>query len=188
MPDPGEAFFIKVIINLQVYQLSTGQKAKLARVIQFYPIRYLLALIVRLTVARHRTGVVLVGYDEEGRILLLKHVFHPTAPWGLPGGWLEKGESPAACAKRELREETGLSAELGPIIYHSKESAPGHIGLAFIAKINNGDMILSSEIIEAKWFAQSELPGKLLPFVSNAISAGNNFFSTWKMMGQGTYE
>ena len=45
---------------------------------------------------------------REGRlcILLIKRKIEKT--WALPGGFLIKGESLDACAKRELEEETGV--------------------------------------------------------------------------------
>ena len=44
--------------------------------------------------------------DNQNRILLQKRTDFNL--WGLPGGVLELGESILSCAKRELREETGL--------------------------------------------------------------------------------
>jgi 8-oxo-dGTP diphosphatase len=157
----------------RLIQLSRQRKMQLARIVRFSPVRQLMSLGVRMTVPRHRTGVVIVGYNGEGQILMLRHVFHPFAPWGLPGGWLEKGEAPADCAIRELSEETGLSAELGPIVYSSFESVPPHIGIAFMASINPARIKLSAEIIDAAWFEPPTLPEPLLPFVRNAINAAN---------------
>ena len=41
--------------------------------------------------------------DARGRVLLLKHRFRPGAGWGMPGGFLERGEQPDAALRRELR-------------------------------------------------------------------------------------
>jgi ADP-ribose pyrophosphatase YjhB (NUDIX family) len=49
--------------------------------------------------------------DENGRILLQRRTDFTF--WGLPGGVMELGENVETCARRELREETGLTA--GPL-------------------------------------------------------------------------
>ena len=55
-------------------------------------------------------GVVVV---RAGRLLLGKRVgSHGAGTWALPGGHLEYGESPAACGRRELLEETGMTARV----------------------------------------------------------------------------
>ncbi len=161
---------------------------QLARIIRLSPMRQLMGLGVRMTVPRHRTGVVIVGYSGEGQILMLRHVYHPFAPWGLPGGWLEKGEAPADCAIRELHEETGLSAELGPIVYSSFESVPAHIGIAFMARIDSAPIQLSAEIIDAEWFEPSTLPEPLLPFVRSAINVANQRMDLLTKTDRGKHE
>jgi ADP-ribose pyrophosphatase YjhB (NUDIX family) len=117
----------------------------------------------------------MVGFDGEGRILMLKHVYHPTVRWGIPGGWLNRGEAPAACALRELEEETGLSAVLGPIVYVSKENTPQHIGITYKATILPGEINLNSEILAANWYFPDALPEPILPFVRESISAAGSY-------------
>ena len=58
-------------------------------------------------------GVVFVG----GRVLLIKRRFEPLAGrWSLPGGALEVGETLAEGLAREMKEETGLDVEVGPVV------------------------------------------------------------------------
>ena len=58
-------------------------------------------------------GVVFV----DGRVLLIKRRFEPLAGrWSLPGGALEVGETLAEGLAREMREETGLDVDVGPIV------------------------------------------------------------------------
>lgn len=106
---------------------------------------------------------------------MLNHVYHPTARWGLPGGWLDKGEAPAECALRELEEETGLSAILGPVVRVTHEAVPPHIGIAYMAKIMPGEIQLSSEIISAGWYGPDDLPEPILSFTRDAIKAAVSY-------------
>jgi 8-oxo-dGTP pyrophosphatase MutT (NUDIX family) len=46
--------------------------------------------------------------DPDGRALFVRHAASPGV-WGVPGGGHEPGESHAVTARREVREETGLS-------------------------------------------------------------------------------
>ena len=66
----------------------------------------------RREVVRHGGAVVLLPLTDDGRVLLVRQYRYPTAEilLELPAGTLERGEEPAACAARELEEETGHRA------------------------------------------------------------------------------
>jgi 8-oxo-dGTP pyrophosphatase MutT (NUDIX family) len=51
--------------------------------------------------------IVYCGHGAKRRFLLLRNRRHGT--WGFPKGHLKPGESPREAARRELREETGIS-------------------------------------------------------------------------------
>lgn len=64
-------------------------------------------------IIRHRGGVAVIALNKEKEIVLVKQFRKPyeQAILEIPAGKLEKGEKPEECAVRELKEETGLSAE-----------------------------------------------------------------------------
>ena len=51
--------------------------------------------------------------DPDPRVLLIRQFRHAADDfiWEIPAGRLDPGESPEACAARELEEETGMAAE-----------------------------------------------------------------------------
>ncbi|MCP4428600.1 MAG: NUDIX domain-containing protein [Chloroflexi bacterium] len=157
--------------------IPVAWKRAAARIVRIPLLNYLMAWGVRLVVPRRRVGVALAAFDERDRILLLRHVFHPSAPWGLPGGWLNRYEAPDAGVLRELKEETGLTAVLKSPILIENQTHPPHIGIIYLGRIQPGDLKLSAEIIEAAWFQTDNLPGPLLPFTKHAIEVASQLVS-----------
>jgi ADP-ribose pyrophosphatase YjhB (NUDIX family) len=158
----------------------------LARIVRLPVVRSVLALAVKAVVARHRVGVTLVCFNREDDVLLLRHVFHPITPWDLPGGWLEQDESPAECALRELQEETGLSVTLGPMVRLTREMTPSHLGITFMGRLNEARPrpVLSSEILEARWFTADALPEKIRPGTRLAVESAVRQLPHWHRMEQ----
>lgn len=64
-------------------------------------------------IIEHIGSVVLVPLDEAGNLLFVRQYRHAAAAelLELPAGTLDEDEDPAACAARELREETGFAAD-----------------------------------------------------------------------------
>jgi ADP-ribose pyrophosphatase len=68
---------------------------------------------VELEIVRHPGAAAVVPIDDHGRVVLVRQYRHATGSWLLevPAGKLDHpGESPEACARREVEEETGFRA------------------------------------------------------------------------------
>jgi 8-oxo-dGTP pyrophosphatase MutT (NUDIX family) len=68
---------------------------------------------VTLELIRHKGASAVAAVDDDGRVVLVRQYRWAADGylWELPAGVLDSpDEAPAACAERELREETGLTA------------------------------------------------------------------------------
>lgn len=132
--------------------------------------RFLVSL-VRLTRARFTSGVVGVVINEQGSLLLVKHVFHPEYPWGFPGGWIERRESPRQALERELNEELGINVSIGvPLAVETGWPFSEHLDVAYLCETADTVKYLSRELLEYRWLAIEEVP-PLAPFHQLALDA-----------------
>ena len=117
--------------------------------------------------------------DVKGRVLLTRFV-SPGNPdsgkWTMPGGGMKWGESPEQTAHRELAEETGLAASLGPVLgvfshwFTDQESFRGEaghvVGIVYEATDLNGRLRTEFDAgttDDARWFAVDDI--RRLPHV-----------------------
>lgn len=150
---------------------TPGWKRAVARWVAWPPFHLVLRACIWLAAPRHRVGAVVVLFDDQQRVLLVEHLFHPDEPWGLPGGWVGRNESPQSAARRELLEETRLEVEIGGLIHMEQSPRPWHLTIAFAGRLLRGDLHLSGELLEAAWVDPDHLPNGLSPFVRRAVKA-----------------
>ncbi len=99
---------------------------------------------------------------EDGKILLIKRGREPfLGQWATPGGRIEEGETAEECARREMKEETGLDVEIIKLtgIYSDPKRDPrGIIAAAYLVRRVGGAVKGGDDAAEAKWFELGKLP------------------------------
>ncbi len=117
---------------------------------------------------RQRVAAYGVCIDREGRLLLARAApsLSLRGRWFLPGGGLLHGESPSEALHREIKEETGLTVELGPLltVLSDARELPDGTNLhtvRVIYRVATWSGVLRAEqngtTDEAGWFAKEEL-------------------------------
>ena len=96
--------------------------------------------------------------DEQGRVLLLEHVFRTGSGWGIPGGFIAATEQPEAALRRELREEVGLELDHAAIAFIRTLRRPNHIEIVFRCRSQGEARPCSLEVKSAAWYPLDRLP------------------------------
>ena len=119
--------------------------------------------------ARFMVSVIGVIFDDDGRVLVLRHRFWNGQGWGLPSGYARNGETLEAALARELREETGYEIDDVRLLQVRSGRLPW-IEVAFRARLTGGTRHLDSrEILAAVFVAPEQLPANIPVFYQDLI-------------------
>jgi ADP-ribose pyrophosphatase YjhB (NUDIX family) len=102
---------------------------------------------------------------QAGRVHLARRDIEPASGrWGLPGGFLELGESTQEGARRETEEETELRIEVGRLIGVYSRPHAGIVTIVYEADVVGGRPEPAAETSEVRAFGPDEIPWDELAF------------------------
>lgn len=119
--------------------------------------------------------------NPRGQVLLVKPNYRDY--WNLPGGIVEDGEDPHAGCAREVREEIGLTLEIGPLLVAGWVPPAGERPRPIVSLVFDGGTLASGDGIVLQYSelddylftdpaeAGSYLPPSVAPRVPAALSA-----------------
>ena len=103
----------------------------------------------------HPTHIVAVSgliRHPDGKILLIRG---PRRGWEFPGGQVEEGENLIEAFRREVQEETGVTASIGPLVgVYSNIKSPTKLAFGFLGNYVCGELATSEESLETEWVAR----------------------------------
>ena len=118
------------------------------------------------------------------KVLLCKRNIEPRRNlWTLPAGFMELGESTSEGAARETVEEAGAEFEIGPLFSLLNVVRVGQVHLFYHAKLLSDRFDPGPETVEARLFAEDEIPWDEIAFRTTKVTL-ECFFADRK---QGTF-
>ena len=99
----------------------------------------------------------------QNKVLLVRRKRAPSAGlWSLPGGKIEGGESPREAARRELKEETGLEADVEGVLNRVAVAASDQTYrlTVFYGRFTGGALKPGGDADTAEWVHLDEVDGR----------------------------
>jgi 8-oxo-dGTP diphosphatase len=106
------------------------------------------------------TVVILRDVDGRRSVLLGRRAAHTRNPggWSFPAGFVDRGEEVEAAARREVLEETGLEATLGPLLGVWSEEGHDTVLLAWLATGATGTPVARTDLTSLAWHPVDDPP------------------------------
>ena len=146
-------------------KLTSGLHRRLLDAWENLPIPgWLRVLFLRALLPKFLVGAVAVVFNPEGHILLFRHTYRSECPWGLPGGWLKKGENAEDAIVRECFEESGYHIRVKRSVVVGGDRKMQRLDLYYECELPGGEFRPSAEVSAAKFFPLDQLPDCLEPF------------------------
>lgn len=101
-----------------------------------------------------RLAACVLVQNAEGQFLAVSRKNNP-GDFGLPGGKVDAGETPVEAAVRELREETGLSADINSMKLVFVADDGEYATYTYVGNVNGE--VLTSEPGVVQWVSADEL-------------------------------
>jgi ADP-ribose pyrophosphatase YjhB (NUDIX family) len=80
----------------------------------------------------------------------------PRRDWEFPGGQVEENESLTEALGREIREETGVTVSVGPLVGVYSNIRSGIVMFGFVCEWISGEPTTSPESLEVEWISPEE--------------------------------
>jgi ADP-ribose pyrophosphatase YjhB (NUDIX family) len=105
---------------------------------------------------------------RQGEVLIVRRANPPLqGQWSIPGGALDLGEKLRDGVAREVREETGLDVEVGPVLDVFDSIFPDENGrtqyhyvlIDYLCHLRSGTLAAATDASEVRWASPEELPG-----------------------------
>ena len=107
-----------------------------------------------------QVGAAIISRDH--RVLACQRRAAGTHPgkWEFPGGKRDRDETVAGCVARELREELGIAAVIGPEVWRSRHRYPGRepVEIFFFRVSSYAGRMTNLAFADVRWLALEQLP------------------------------
>jgi len=101
---------------------------------------------------------------RDGKVLMIRRGTElGYGLWGLPGGYVDRGEVVERAAAREVLEETGLEIEIEGLLGLFSESGNPVIVVAYSGRETGGTLEAGPEALEVGFFDLDRLPELAFP-------------------------